>query len=200
MRRSRRRKRATGFRDQIRVVRVYAEGKVTEPAYLRCMMPMSRTVRLDVADSGGSAPMTLVRAAREAVKANRRGDDFDEIWCVFDCDEHPHVAQAIREARDKGIKTAFSNPCFELWLVLHIEDWNAPANRKEVQVRSGELGLTDGKALANGAEAKLVEGYDEAKRRAQALDGHHEGQAPPRANPSTNVWQLVDSLRALSVD
>ena len=105
------------------------------------------------------------------------------------------MSRAIREARDSGVLTALSNPCFELWLVLHVEDCRGHIERGTVQVRCRELGLTDGKALADGAETRFAAGYVAAKRRAQALDRMHEDSGAPReSNPSSNVWQLVDRL------
>ena len=88
--------RRTGFRPQRRVIRVLAEGEVTEPAYLRSMA--SESVRLDFGRTGGFVPLSLVTKARQEVKANRRARDseFDEIWCVFDRDEHPNVARPAR--------------------------------------------------------------------------------------------------------
>ena len=71
-------------------------------------------------------PKALVDRAKGHVRSNRptkrRAADYDEIWCVFDIDEHPNVPQAVEEARQVGVEVAVSNPCFELWLVLHIRD------------------------------------------------------------------------------
>ena len=189
-------RRRTGFKDQRKVVRVLAEGEVTEPAYLRGMA--SKSVRLDMGRTGGFAPMSLVKRARDEMKANRKASErgFDELWCVFDQDEHADVARAIREARDSGIQTALSNPCFELWLVLHVEDCQAHLDRRTAQAWCARLGLTRGKALAPGAQMRLADGYVDAKRRAQALDRTHEETGAGRgANPSSSVWRLVDRLK-----
>lgn len=147
----------------------------------------------------GATPMALVQEARRDVRKNRRAhadDRFDEIWCVFDRDEHPHVEQAIHEARASRIGTALSNPCFELWLVLHVEDQTAPIHRHKVQHRCEELCLTDGKALVEEAGSKLMEGYPKAKERAQSLQmAHTSSGSSPSANPSSGVWRLVDRLQ-----
>ena len=101
--RSGRPQRSTGKRDPRRVIRVLTEGKVTEPSYLAEWERRNRHVRLDTKEYG-MAPLSLVQQAREYQKANarlqRRGQevDFDEIWCVFDVDQHPNLTQAINEA------------------------------------------------------------------------------------------------------
>ena len=144
-------------------------------------------------------PTSLVRRAREYLRTRRprREDpDFDEIWCVFDTDQHPNLAQAINEAGQSGIGVAVSNPCFELRLVLHAQNQTAPIHRHAVQRSSEELGFSDGKRIPDTARNRLVEAYDSAKQRARALDERHAGNgSPPRENPSTDVWRLVDRLR-----
>jgi len=157
-----------------------------------------RRVVLDSRDSG-YVPKSLVNHARELVRRQRKGerdDRFDEIWCVFDRDEHPGVSSAIQEARDLGVGVAFSNPCFELWLVLHVEDRSAYVSRREIQRRCRELGLIEGKWIPEDALRKLRSDFQTAKGRAQRLDQMHERDGSPElSNPSATVWRLVDRLR-----
>lgn len=55
-------------------------------------------------------------------------DDGTQVWCVFDRDKEPNDGRdtafndSIKTANDKGIKTAWSNDDFELWVLLHFED------------------------------------------------------------------------------
>jgi RloB-like protein len=55
-------------------------------------------------------------------------DDGAQVWCVFDRDREPNDGKdsafndSIKAANDKGIKTAWSNDDFELWVLLHFED------------------------------------------------------------------------------
>ena len=183
-----------GARTQRKVVRVLAEGKVTEPQYLGAVV--GSEVQIDFGRTGGFTPMALVERARRESKANRRTGDFDEIWCVFDCDEHPDIAKAIHEARQSGIDTAMSNPCFELWLVLHVEEQWADIHRHAVQRRCSDLGLTDGKRITDCGMLRMKEGYEAAKQRAASLDQMHEQDGSPKgSNPSSGVWRLVDRLR-----
>ena len=189
------------LRKPLRVVRVLTEGEVTEPGYLTLWARLNRhNVRLDVSD-GGMTPDALVRRAKQHLKrvprSKRSEREFDEIWCVFDVDQHANVSQAINVARQSGIKVAVSNPCFELWLVLHQEEQTAYLDRRDIQHRSDDLQLTNNKHILPSAEAILVDAVDTAKQRAIALDHRHAGNgSPPRSNPSTDAWRLVDQLRA----
>lgn len=51
-------------------------------------------------------------------------EDGDQIWCVFDVDdfykdEANKMLAAIQTAHKNKIKIAYSNECFELWILLH---------------------------------------------------------------------------------
>ena len=80
--------------------------------------------------------------------------------------------------------------------MLHAQNQTAPIHRHAVQRSSEELGFSDGKRIPDTARNRLVEAYGDAKQRARALDERHAGNgSPPRENPSTDVWRLVDRLR-----
>lgn len=182
------------------MIRVLSEGKITEPDYLTRWARLNRgRVRLEISDSG-MTPDALVRHAKEHAKRNRRrrrsDPEYDEIWCMFDVDQHPNVSRSIHEARQSGINVAVSNPCFELWLVLHRHEQTAHIGRRKIQQRSDELQLTSNKRILPAAEAILIDNVDTAKLRAKALDRRHaDNGSPPRTNPSTDAWRLVDQLR-----
>ena len=147
------------------------------------------SVRIEFGKTGG-APGTLVgNACRDIDKnrhAQRRGDPlYDEIWCVFDRDTHPNFNQAISRALQKGVETAVSNPCFELWPVLHRQDQTAHIGRHEVQRLARELGLIEGKVIRAEVFDDLMDAHEDAKKRAKQLDRMHEGNgSPPRSNPA----------------
>lgn len=195
-------RRRVAQREPRTVIRVHTEGEVTELEYLRLVK--GPDVRIDFGTPGFD-PRSLVRHARDDARADRRrrsaDRDFDQIWCVFDRDEHEDIDGAIQEARDAGVEIALSNPCVELWLLLHAEDQTASIHRGAAQKRCAELGLTEGKSIPRSAEEKLRTGYEDAKGRAQALgDAHEESGAPSWANPSSGLWRLVDRLRRTQAD
>ena len=189
-------------REERRVIRVYPEGSVTEYEYLRHWERANRSITLDWGESGMS-PLSLVSRARDDCRLSQRSakrdgaPQFDEIWCVFDVDTHPQVHQAIFEATQSGVNVAVSNPCFELWLVLHSHDQRAHVDGRAIQRQASNLGLIDGKSVPEDAWGVLDDNYEDARRRAKDLDHWHEGNgSPPRSNPSTDVWRLVDRLRS----
>ena len=197
----RRARRGHTARKERRVIRVLTEGKITEPGYLTAWARRYRhSVRIDLSECG-MAPETLVDHAAQHMRRRRRsgrGDrEFDEIRCVFDIDEHGNIPAAIHNARQSGIEVAVSNPCIELWLVLHVEDQAAYIHRRNVQRRANELELTVGKKISERAWTTLFDEFETARQRAKGLDQRHSGNgSPPRSNPSTDVWRLVDRIRS----
>jgi hypothetical protein len=183
-------------------VLVLVEGTKTEDGYL---LPLRRLLRDHVlinVDARGGTPLTLVERAvtakheseREADRG--RGRAYTDIWCVFDVDQHPNVADAIELASKHGIEVVVSNPCIELWFIIHFEDQTAYMDRHAAQDRSADL-LSCQKNLTPAATDDLYARLNDARRRAQQLDEKHDGDgSPPRSNPSSDVWRLIDYLSA----
>lgn len=183
-----------------RQIAVFAEGSKTEPDYLAHWHRAHRDRVQVVVDGGLGAPVTVVdRAAdqkhQEAREARRgRGRASDEYWCVFDVDQHPNVGQAIEKALANGISVAMSNPCIELWFILHFQDQTAHIERSDAQAVSKEL-LKCGKILDNAALEALEERFTEARIRAVALDAKHLGDdRAAGSNPSSGMWRLIDQI------
>src|SRR5688572_17963050 len=135
-------RRRTAFRDPNPFLLVVCEGAVTERAYLESLRRhfANRLVRIRF-DDRGAVPLTLVERAIELrtqaeADAARTDDGFlryDEVWCVFDVDEHPNLDASRRLAIEAGIEIALSNPCFELWLLLHFVTHTAYVTRSEAR-------------------------------------------------------------------
>ena len=76
-------------------------------------------------------------------------DEGTQVWCVFDRDKEPNDEKdtafndSIYNANSKGIRTAWSNDNFELWILLHFEDVNPEntdyANRIKYYERLTEI-------------------------------------------------------------
>jgi RloB-like protein len=181
---------------------VFVEGLRTEDLYLTYWRRQYRDrVRVEI-DPYRGGPLQLVEKAVEAQRTEARearrgrGRAHNQIWCVFDRDEHPNFAEAIGLAGRRSINLAVSNPCLELWFVLHFEDRTAYLERQEAQHRAEQL-LGCSKVLTDSCLNALAERYDEARRRAVKLDEKHAGDgSPPGSNPSSSVWRLIDLIRS----
>lgn len=195
------RKRVTTEKAKRHSILVFTEGERTETLYVQHWHRRYRDNIIVSIDDFHGGPLQLVREAsrqrRIDLKEARRGrgDEFDQYWCVFDVDEHPNIPEAVQLALDNEINLAISNPCIELWFVLHFEAQTGAIHRHTVQRRSRGLLKCD-KMLTSTALENLAERYEAALERARALDRKHEGDgSPPRSNPSSEVWRLVEEIR-----
>jgi len=80
----------------------------------------------------------LAKEHKKTAEANSRREKevnllYNSVWCVFDVDDHPRVADARQMAADNGIELAISNPCFELWLLLHFRDGPGMQHRDKIE-------------------------------------------------------------------
>lgn len=183
-----------------RSILVFTEGKKTEPIYFTHWSRAYREKTIVTIDDFHGAPLSLVQeaAARRTadLKAARRGrgDAYTEYWCVFDIDEHPNVAQALGLAVSSGVSVCVTNPCVELWFLLHFQDQNAAIDRHAAQRKASGY-LNCGKTPTSAALAALTSQYQDARHRARDLDRKHElDGSPPRSNPSSEAWRLIETI------
>ena len=200
--RKRREARRKPFRNARSVILVVTEGKVTEPEYLRGFARAIKNSRVEIEIVGGAGvPMTIVEAAKERKRARedqaRRERDenlrYDEVWCVFDFDEHPCITDAKQMARDNGLELAISNPCIELWLWLHFAEQPGMRHRHDLQrmMRQHIPGYDKHVEYED-----YSEGYENAVRRARRLDVRAKADNEEGRNPTTGVWRLTENIRS----
>ena len=189
-------RRKTGTRPVRKTIVIFCEGEASEPDYINGLknLPQVRrrtSVQIEI-DPGHGVPLTLVRRAVERAT----DPEVDECWCVFDVEwpkHHPNLAQAIDLATTHGIKLAVSNPCFELWLILHTRDQYGHLDTKTCESRSRAIDNRTGKRLDPNFYLKL---RAQAIRRARKLTERHRGDrtAFPHDNPSTGFHELVMAI------
>ena len=198
--RSRRPARRPRTRNLRRRILVVCEGTVTEPTYLKSFKNWCRNplVAVEIPKQQG-APRTIVDVAKErraeaAAHAKSEGDDnlsFDEVWCVFDVDEHPSVNDACEMARNNDIHVAVSNPCFELWVILHFRESPGAQDRHTIQKMLRTFIPDYDKHLDFDV---LSPNYSTAVTRAARLQQQADDDREPRRNPTTGVHRLTASI------
>lgn len=77
-------------------------------------------------DTHASAPRWVIQRLDDYVTKRRRNREFsssDMLWLIFDVDtwEQQELSAVCKAAAQKQYEIATSNPCFELWLILHLE-------------------------------------------------------------------------------
>ena len=175
---------------------MFCEGARTEPDYFTAIKRAcaNTLIAVEIVPAVG-VPMTIAeRAAEEAqTRRRRRGkrDSFeegDQIWAVFDRDAHPRFEEAVRLCEQHGVEVARSDPCFELWLILHERDYDRPCDRHEAQREFERL------RPEYDCDA-LVRRVEQAERRAEAQLRRREQECTPCGNPSTTVFRLTRAIR-----
>lgn len=183
---------------------IVCEGANTEPAYFReCAKHYGAgTIRLKLITAAG-VPLTLVKAAIHEKKTlteqrNKSKDSFDScfrVWAVFDRDVHPHIPEAMELAKRYRIDVAFSNPCFELWPILHLEDFGSQFGRHALQ--SHLKSLMPSYNHQNGAliDFELISSnFSDAYIRSRKHNADREKEGSRFGNPSTTVGVLVRKI------
>ncbi len=187
--------RAQGWRSLSKSIRIVCEGH-TEKHVIEQLRQRWRLrgVKVTVI-AQGEGPSKVVKRARKETQKHKP----DEVWVVFDRDEHADWAEALEAAKSKknGFLLAVSNPCFELWAVLLHEDQFAHIERNALQRRLAQLhaGYDHQKGarvdLARVAESDL----ERAEARAEKLLSRAEDNGAPFGNPTTRFHNLVAALR-----
>ena len=182
---------------------VLCEGEVTEPKYLRAFKHehKSQLVEVEVLPECG-VPKSLVERAVERKKfarkeARRHSDpylEYDEVWCVFDVDTHPNLPEAKQQAHDNGLNLAISNPCFELWILLHFQEQHAEQPHGAIQ-KAVRKYLQD--FVKEVPYDRVQPHYEQAVTRAKALMEWQVRQGRPDGNPSTAVHKLTERIAEL---
>ena len=143
-------------------------------------------------------PMTIARKASARMK-QRRGNSFDEkdqVWAVFDRDEHPNHEAAVRMCEQNRVGVARSNPCFEVWLIPHENDYDRSDHRKAVQRHLKTLRPEYDPDKNKSCDCDhLVKSVEQAEARAARQLAARQSEDAPFGPPSTTVGHLTAAIR-----
>ncbi len=177
-----------------RLIVVAAEGHATEEQYFS--MIDSTRVQVKVLSTGEdhqSAPEYVL----ERLKGFRGEYELageDERWLMLDVDRwgDAKLSRVAREANSTGFGLAVSNPCFEVWLLLHHAETVAQAARcDEVEgwLREALGGSFNKSRLTLERFKPHIEG---AVRRARAADDRPRSRWP--AKTGTHVYRVFENI------
>lgn len=196
-------------------VLIVCEGTKTEPNYLNEIKDELKlsTANVSIAPSHGSDPLSVVEHAETLVKQQARqkhADNYDQVFCVFDKDEHEQhgnryskALNKISQINIKGVTFAAitSNPCFEVWPVLHFELRTAPFSPTSSRTAAQEVVhhlsqyLPDYEKGRQGLYSQIKGQTKQAITFAKRLE--QQNQRSGSDNPSTQMHDLVEYLYEL---
>lgn len=208
------RERQEAFRDA-RLIIIAAEGKDTERIYFKALAQEYANPRVHVhilersrEEQNNSSPEYVLSQLNDYKRRYELEAD-DELWLVVDKDRWTDamLSRVARECtQDSSMQMALSNPCFELWLLLHIEDVSSLTpeeqklwleNRRKSKNTDPYLKVRLRRHLGAYHEADydakmLVAHVEEAIARARLLDKDHADRWPQGLG--TRVYLLAESI------
>lgn len=193
---------------------IVTEGSKTEPLYLEEIRAAYQLHSANVEVQPGRLGTAPIQVVSYAQRLFEEGDlhkgirprSFDQIYVVFDRDDHDSYFNALNRAQsldgklrndDKqpvSFKAIASIPSFELWLLLHYEDIQAPIRRDEVMARLNQH-IPGYKKGADDAFATTRSRLKIATQRAQSLAAKFNAYTDPE--PFTALQELVTLLTTL---
>ena len=186
-----------------RTVIIVCEGKKTEVIYFNGFKMRNSGVHIDAIHGKCTDPKNMVDFAEQRMN-DKWSIDFEEgdgVWCVFDVDENTNHAlrNTFEHAKTKNIQIALSNPCFELWFLLHYKLILSQILRYEALVELKKY-IKDYKKNMD-VYPILKDKQTDAILNARKLNKIHEKQNIDlfirESNPSTQVFELVEFIQQL---
>ena len=189
---------------------VVSEGKETEPRYfegVRAALGAANERKVAIVVKGtGKHTLDLLDFAVEHCRY--APETFDHVWLVYDKDDFPASDFDAMERKcdelSDGSRTfhaLWSNPCFELWPLLHFRYTTAHMSASDcqhalAQEMSRDLGIEYRKNL-DGMFGAVDDRRGEALQRAGRLVAYHRGLGnvkPSAQNPATKVGEIFDVI------
>ncbi len=187
---------------------ISTEGSKTEPRYFKALASLVKEnisfIFLERNVEGHSAPKYIVGLIDEYIErevaefGSRKAFERynDEYWVVIDQDSWADLPRIARECRRKGYNLAISNPCFELWILMHfIPEHRLPELRKlelykDVQHLMKQFMGGYSKSRFN--FSKLLPRLEHALQMAELMELDSQSQLPGKGE--TKVHHLVRKL------
>ncbi len=201
--------RKSGFRDS-KLIIVATEGVCAEKQYFGELAKTHQNSRVHVEilkrDPEKSSPKHVLESLNEFKNIYHLRKQ-DELWMVVDLDkwQERELSEVAQSCFQKDYKLAVSNPCFELWLLLHVkspEEYTedklaAIATNKHVSRNRTQLGkeLMDVLGSYNKSDinpTQFLPLVDTAIARAKTLDIHPKHRWPQSLG--TRVYLLVELI------
>ncbi len=152
-------------------------------------------------DTHESSPDAVIRRLDGHVSTHGLSPEIDLLWLVFDIDTWPlaMLSRVAQVATQKRYRLGISNPCFELWLLLHFDDveldvvaW--PENARERSRETKRL-LSLSRQEVGPRDATLEALHQATLRAEQLMTATPAGQRWPTF-PGTQVHAIIADLRS----
>lgn len=205
------RTRPSGYRDA-KLIIIAAEGSNTEKRYFEDLAGIyyKPNVHIEVLDrlNTNSDPKTVIESLDNFRKYYSLRKNFDELWLVIDVDRWggKKLSDVGTQCFQKNYGYAVSNPCFELWLLLHLKSLEEYPeeklhefleNKRKAKYKRTPLELELVNILGaynkgNLDTSKILSKVNDAIEQARKLDRNPEHRWP--AKLGTRVYLIAEKI------
>lgn len=177
-----------------RIFVIAVEGEKTEAQYFSLFE--STRVHVEVLPAGPKGLSAPKQVLERLVAFEERFDldADDERWLVLDVDRQrgQFLDEVTQVARESGYGLAVSNPCFEVWLLLHFQDADPSDTDCAAVIERLRLHVGGYNKAKLRSEPYTPERTREAVARAKALERERDTRWPDF--PGTHVFKVVERL------
>ena len=192
------------------IIVIVCDAKETEPVYFKNFKARNKPLEVAVVDkaAGKSFDELIQETLRAKDKYIAGTESSSSLWLVADVDVNRHtknneqvrqnqIEKLKKDAAFQGFKVVLSNPCFELWFLLHfsystgyLSDYNGVLQKLLKHIPEYKKTTDVFTMLENEMTKAILNG--------KKLKKHHEGLGVTlkdvKMNPYTDVFELVEEL------
>lgn len=189
---------------------IVCEGEKTEPFYFKGMRDALKSEfrnRIHIVVKGTG--LHTVDLLDYALRESRLSGGYDHVWLAYDRDdfdlrEFDSVVDKCAQGSDEMtvFHPLWSNPCFEVWMLLHFGYTTAEMTSAEAIAKTDDAFRKYLKRPYKKNDTKLFEGLSsrliDAISNAERLSGWHEERCmtnPSGMNPGTHLYEIVNTLQ-----
>lgn len=193
------------------------EGKRSEPKYFEDLRKSTyfnnsgliETIPLKRTTNRGSNPLDVKKLLKEA-KAEFNFKKTDEFWLIIDRDHWETIHKidfptlVLDCKKEENFFLAMSNPCFEIWLIMHLIDINdytqqekkALMENVKISAKKNHIDIVLGELLGRGYNKRpnptvFLPKIHQAIERAKNQDLHNDDYP---LELGTHIHRLIEKL------
>lgn len=187
---------------------IACEGVESEPFYFNALATKNSHIEVEILSREGkeqahSAPRHVLHQLQ---RFKRQHDlrKHDQLWMVVDVDQWHNLSEIGQQCMEEGFHLALSNPCFELWLLLHLRSLDEYSAEEQAQFLENRKVSSKRTRLDKELSNLLLEGYDKRRpqhfiplvkiaiERAKRLDGNPNELIPTTLG--SRVYRLAEKI------
>ena len=193
--------RKRNVREPKKIILIVCEGE-TEKKYFNTFRTRYRNnnikIHTDFILQNDSINLIKFTKTKRSLVKDFDANEKDCAWCVFDVDNNTDkVLKKVNDfAKKANIEIALSNPCIELWFLLHYKEVHSQISVQDSLSKLKEF-------IPNYKKGKidytiLSKNTQKAISNAKKLNKTHEKNQidliTTKSNPSTQVFKLIESI------